>query len=308
MANPSSMNMNQDYYWNPETAQQNMEYYPVPNYPPPNYNQSSSYDQSSYSYNASHVSEVDAMYRSVPPSTYHTSSSNIQNVSYQNQVDQQCNIYQHNNMNFPQQPVNYNVDWSTNARSTYNENQVCNNEWPSNSSTNWSVYQNTPNTSWYDPNKTYNGNDSEKQYVRQQYESQQQKVKPEWKYDAKESSPNYTSSKNRSRSPSSSGRSEKLYRSRYEDHRDKYHKYDKERSRSREYKYKSKDSEKRSSYRKRDSSQTRTSRSETPHTSSKCRKRSRSQESYASRDVSQISNSVKRKCPTERELLLEKYR
>ncbi|EFN85596.1 ribonuclease 3 [Harpegnathos saltator] len=318
MANPPSMNMNQEYYWNSETTQQNMEYYPTPSYPPPNYNQPSNYD-SFYSYNATpNMSEIDSttsVYRSAPPPVYHSGPGNIHNVPYQNQMNQQCNLYQ-NNTNFPQQPVNenYNADWNTNtntntnARGTYNvynENQAYN-EWPSNNSTtNWTTYQNT-STSWYDPNKAYN---NEKYYPRRQYEPQQQTKKPEWKYDYKESLPNlpnYTNGRNRSRSPSSSGRSEKSYRSRCEDYKEKY-KYDIERSSSREYKYKSRDFERRSSYKRHESHQIRSSHSET-YASSKCRKRSRSQESHVSKDETQTSNSTKRKCPTERELLLEKYR
>lgn len=308
MANPSSMNTGQGYYWNSEATQQNMGYYPVPNYPPPNYppNPSTNYN-SSCPYNASPqisgVNPTNSMYHSMPPSTYHDDSSNVHNVTYPNQVNQQYDLY-HKRTDFSQQAINenYNVDWSTSTRGTYNEDQT-HNEWSfNNPTTNWTTYQST-STSWYDANKTCDNN---QQYVRRQYEPQQQTKKPEWKYDSREPPPtNCTSSKNRSKSPSSSGRLEKSYRSRYEDHRDKYHQYDKRKSSSREYRHESRDFERRS-YKRHDSHST--SRSETPYSNSKYKKRSRSQESHTSRDAAQTGSSAKRKCPTERELLLEKYR
>lgn len=306
MANPSSTNTGQEYYWNSEAAQQNIEYFPVPNYPPPNYIQPVDYN-SSCPYNASDVSGFDptnSIYRTVPPPTYHCGSGGGHNISYQNQMNEQCDSY--NSVDFSQQSASnsYNMNWSTNPTDTYNENQTCNNWSTDNPTTNWVTYQDTP-ISWYDVNKTC---DDEQRYTRRQYEHQPQTKKSKYKYDNKESLPNYTNNRNRFRSPSSSDRLEKSYRPQYEDHRDKYHKYDKERSNLRESKYKSKDFERRSSYKKHDSHETRSTRSKTPHTGSKYRKRSRSQESHASRDATQTGNLSKRKCLTERELLLEKYR
>ncbi|XP_014481243.1 PREDICTED: ribonuclease 3 [Dinoponera quadriceps] len=305
MANPSSMNTGEGYYWNSEATQQNMGYFPVPNYPPPNYNPPSNYGSSCpYNVPPPNVPEANpsnSMYHLAPPPVYHNNSSNIHNISYQSQVNQQCSMYP-KGPNLPQQSVggNYSMNWNTSTRSVYNESQTCN-EWSFNNSTaNWTTYQSTP-TSWYGANKTCANNQL---YVRQQYEPQQGMKKSEWKYDSKEHLSGSTSSKRRSRSPSSSGRSEKSYRSRHEDHKDKYQ-YDKRRSSSKEYKYEGRDFERRSSYKRHDSH---ASRSEAPYTSSKYRKRSRSQESQSGNRESYASNSTKRKCPTERELLLEKYR
>ncbi|XP_032666189.1 ribonuclease 3 [Odontomachus brunneus] len=311
MADPSAYS-GQEYYWNSEATHQNMEYFPVPNYPPPNYNQPANYN-SSYFYNAppnvSGFDPMNSMYRTVPPPAYRYDSGDVHNISYQNQVHQQCDPY-HNNTHFSQQPVNrnYNVNWNTNDTSTYNENQACN-DWPTNNPvTNWSTYQNT-SRSWYDANKMC---DNEQLYdTKRYYKSESPIKKSEWKYEVKEPLPSYTNNRNRSRSPSSSGRSEKSYRSRYDDHRDKYYKYDKERSSLRESKYKIKDFDRRSSYKIHDrgkSHETTSSHSKVSYSSSKYRKRSRSQESHVKRDATQSDNPSKRKCPTERELILEKYR
>lgn len=309
MANPSSMSTGQEYYWNSEATQQNMDYYPVPNYLPSNYppNPPSNYN-SSCPYNVPpHVSEVNttnSIYHPVPPPMYHDGSNTVHNVPYQNQVNQQYDIYQ-KRADFPQQTMDsgYNMDWNTNT-STYNEEQACN-EWSFNNPTaNWTTYQST-STSWYDPNKTCDNN---QQYISQQYEPQQPVKEPEWKYDSRKPPANCTNSRNRSKSPSSSGRLEKSHRytsTQYEKHRDKRRQYDKRKSSSKDYRHESRKFERRSSYKRHDS---RASRSETPYTGSKYRKRSRSQESHASRDTAQTGSSAKRKCPTERELLLEKYR
>lgn len=235
----------------------------------------------------------------VPP-TYPDGATNIHsNIPYQNQTDPQYNNqYYDKTETSAQQFVSENyANWDRSYRDVYNNS--AGNEWHSNNSiTNWTTYQNV-STSSYDTSKTYN--DNERQCSTQRYEPSQRIIEPEWKYDNRETLPNRTVSKQRSRSPED--RSEKVYRSRYDDHRDRY-RHNKEMSNLRESTYDSRFSEKRSSYKRHESY---TSRSEGSYTRSRSRKRSRSRESRSTRDAMPI-NAKRPKGPTERQLLLEKYR
>jgi len=317
MENSSSINAGQEYYWN---VQQNVEYYPVPsvpNFPPPNYNQSSNYN-SLYSYNVPppdvpNVKPTNSMYYSETP-VYHGETANVQNnIPCQNQVDSQ-NSYQYYsrtdlaqqslNTDLTQQSVSMDLAQQSVSKNYNSWNSIVeyynntNNEWQSNSFTNWELYQNEP-ISKYETSKTY----SDKLCSTKSYESLQGAKGSESRYN-KESS--HTSSRKRSRSPDS--RSGKRSSSRYRDHRydsnenRRHYKY-RERSRSKEYLYDSRDSERRS-YKRHKSYKYH---SEKSYASSRSRKRSRSQESRSIRDITPINNA-KQKGPTERELLLEKYR
>lgn len=301
MANPS-MNTGQTYYWN----QEHMKYYPVPpvpNFPPPNYNQSPNYN---FSYNVpppnvSNVKSTNSMYQ-LPP-MYHDGATNFHNnVPYQNQTDPQYNNQYYDKTESAQQYVSENyANWDRNSRDMYNNS--AGNEWHSNdSTTNWianASYQNT-STSGYDTSKTYN--DNERLCSTQKYEPSQRIKEPEWKYNNRETLPNRSISKHRFRSPES--RSEKVYRSRYDDHRDRYRQHSKGMSNLRESTYDSGYFERRSSYKRHESY---TSRSEGSYTRNRSRKRSKSRESRSTRDTTPI-NAKRTKGPTERELLLEKYR
>lgn len=315
MANNPLTNTNQTYYWNSEPAQQNMEYYPVPsNFPQPSYNQSTSYN-SSYPYNVpppnmSNVNMTNSVYHPASSPMCHGGPVNTNHniIPYQNQMDMQCNQY-YNGTDYVQ-PVseNYNTNWNTNYRGTYCNNAT--NEWHSNNtSTNWMSYQDT-SASWYNTNRTC---DSEKTHSTQRYEPSQRTKELGWKYDSKEITSNCTTSRNRSRSPKGRSRSpenrsrmERAYRPRYEVHRDRCRRYSKDRTNVKEYRHDNGDSERRSWYKRQESY---ASGSEKSYISNKIRKRPRSQESHSTSSSTPNSNaSTKRKCLTERELLLEKYR
>lgn len=298
MANPS-MNTGQTYYW----TQEHMKYYPVPsvpNFPPPNYNQPQNYN---FSYNVpppntSNIKSTNSMYQFAPP-TYHDGATNFyNNVPHQNETDLQYNNQYYDKTEYAQQFISENyTNWDRSSRDMYNNS--ADSEWYSNNSTtNWPMYQDT-STSCYDTIKTYN--DNERLCSRQRYEVSQGIKEPEWKYTNRETLSNHTSSKQRSRSPE--GRSEKVYRSRYNDRRDKYQ-YNKGISNLRESTYDSGYFERRSSYKRNESY---TSRSEGSYTRSRSRKRSKSRESRSTRDTTPISTK-RTKGLTERELLLEKYR
>ncbi|KMQ94989.1 ribonuclease 3-like protein [Lasius niger] len=305
MANPP-MNAGQTYYWSQEHMKYQYPVPPVPNFPPPNYNQPSNYN---FSYNipppnVSNVKSTNSMYQQFVPPTYHDGAASFHNnVPYQNQMDPQCsNQYYDRTEQSAQQSVNENyANWDRSSRDTYNNS--AGNEWHSNNSTtNWATYSNT-STSWYNTSNTYN--DNERLCSTQRYEPSQRIKESEWKYDNRETLPNRTVSKQRSRSPE--GRSEKAYRShtRYDDHRDKYRQHNKGVSNLRESSYDSGYLDRRSSYKRHESY---TSRSEGSYTRSRSRKRSKSRESRSTRDPTPIGNVKRTKGPTERELLLEKYR
>ncbi|XP_072753153.1 ribonuclease 3 [Anoplolepis gracilipes] len=301
MANPP-MNTGQAYYWN----QEHMKYYPVPpvpNFPPPNYNQPPNYN---FSYNVpppnvSNVKSTNSMYQ-LAPSTYDGATNYHNNISYQNQTDPQYNNQYHDKTESAQQFVSENyTNWDRSSRDVYNNsasNEWYSNNFTNNSTTNWTTYQST-STSCYDTSKTYD--DNERVCSTERYESSQRIKEPEWKYDNRDTLPNRAISKQRSRSPES--RSEKVYRSRYDDHRDKYRQHNKKISSVRES-YDSGYFEKKSSYKRHESY---TSRSEESYTRSRSRKRSKSQESRSTRDTTP-NNAKRTKSLTERELLLEKYR
>ncbi|XP_070158959.1 ribonuclease 3 isoform X2 [Polyergus mexicanus] len=304
MANPS-MNTGQTYYW----SQEHMKYYPVspvPNFPPPNYNQPPNYN---FSYNVppsnvSNVKSTNSMYQIVPP-MHHDGATNFQNnVPYQNQTDPQYNNQYYDKTESAQQYASENyANWDRNSIDRDIYNSSAGNEWHSNNSTtNWTTntsYQNT-SISCYDTSKTYN--DNERLCSTQKYEPSQRIKEPEWKYNNRETLPNHSNSRQRSRSPE--GRSEKIYRSRYDDHRDRYRQHSKGMSNLRKSTYDSGHFERRSSYKRHESY---TSRSEGSYTRNRSRKRSKSRESRLTRDITPI-NAKRTKGPTERELLLEKYR
>lgn len=278
---------------------------PVPNFPPPNYNQPPNYN---FSYNVpppnvSNVKSSNSMYQQFAAPTYQDGATNFHNnVPYQNQMDPQCsNQYYDKTEQSSQQSFNENyANWDRSSRDMYNNS--ASNEWHSNNSTTSWTYSNT-STSWYDTNKTYNDND--RQCSTQKYESSQRIKESEWKYENRESLPNRPVNKQRSRSPE--GRSEKVYRShtRYDDHRDRYRQHNKGISNTRESSYDSGYLERRSSYKRHESH---SSRSEGSYVRNRSRKRSKSRESRSTRDTTPISNAKRAKGPTERELLLEKYR
>ncbi|XP_029166737.1 ribonuclease 3 isoform X2 [Nylanderia fulva] len=306
MANPS-MNSGQTYYW----AQEQMKYQqyppvpPVPNFSPPNYNQPVNFSYNVPPPNVSNVKSTNSMYQQSAPPTYHDGTASFHNnIPYQNQMDLQCSNQYYDRTEQPaqqpaQQPFNENyANWDRSSRDMYNNSTS--NEWHSNNSTTkWPTYSNA-STSWYDTSKTYN--DNERLNSTQRYESSQRLKESEWKYN-RETVPTRTVSKQRSRSPE--GRSEKVYRShtRYDGHRDRYR--NKGISSSRESSYESGYSERRSSYKRHESY---SSRSEGSYVKSRSRKRSKSRESRTTRDITPVSNAKRSKGPTERELLLEKYR
>lgn len=336
MTDPSLINTEQSYCWNTEVTQQDSKYYPIPqvsNFPdytqPPNYN-------TSYSYNVPHsnvsnippsnVSNIPLNMSNIPPptvsnihppnisnispninptnsmyfasTTYHNEATNFSsNISYQNQMDPQCNDqYYSRTDSVHKQYMNENyTNWNVKSDNAYNDNTG--NEWHSNNSSASWTYQNTP-TSWYDANvTTYN---KERLCPTQMYETPQRIEGLKWKYDNREV-PKQTVSRQRSRSPQS--KQEKLYRSQYEDHRDRY-RHNREMSNSRDSIYdkhfERSPSKKHGSY---------VSRSEGSHVNNKSsRKRSKSREPHSTRDTTPTNNSKRTKGPTEREILLEKYR
>ncbi|RLU22040.1 hypothetical protein DMN91_006419 [Ooceraea biroi] len=316
MTDPSPINAGQSYYWNNDAAPQNMEYYPMPpepSFPPPNYNQPPSYAPSCpYDVPPPHISDAkpaDSVYH-FASSTYQDSpASSHSDTSYQNEryflpkpnIFPQGNQY-YDGMDFTQSASKpYNANWNRNSREEYHNNV---NEWQTNNaSTSWTSYQTTSN-SWYDANATYS---NERPYSpMQRYESSQKPKETEWKCNNRESLADHTEivqrvSRQRSRSPSRSGES---YKSRYDDHRDRYRQHSRERSSLKEYMHNSGHHDRRSLNKKHGSY---TSRSQESYVSNR-RKRSRSQDSRLTRDTTTPPSSTKRKSPTERELLLEKYR
>lgn len=315
MANPSYTNTNQTYYWNSEPVQQNTEYYQAPSsFSQSNYNQSTSYNSScSYNVPPPNISNFNmtnsVSHHPAPSPMCHSGSVNTNhNVPYQSQMDIQCNQY-YNGTDFVQ-PANgnYNTSWNTNFRGTYCNN--VNSEWQSNNSTNWTAYQDT-SVSWYNTNRTC---ENEKMRSTQKYEPSQRTKELGWKYNSNEITPGCTTNRNRSRSPESRSRSpenrsrmERAYRSRYEAHRDRCRQYSKDRANVKEYRHESGDSERRSWYKRQENSVSGSER-EKSYVSNKNKKRSRSQESSHSTRDSTPNAPAKRKYPTERELLLEKYR
>nr|KAF7412907.1 hypothetical protein H0235_012758 [Vespula pensylvanica] len=315
MANLSS-NTGQQYFWNSGITQmQNVGYYSMPpsNFSPPNFNQPppsfppTNFNQPPPSYNM----PVTAMPEDKPTNqfmSFHSASSTYQDNttatytddSYSNQATTQCNKNNYYPSSFSQSEnfstENFNSNW--NSRNIYPDN--FNNEWNTNSSSNWSTIQNNATTSWSEVDRSQ----KESQMV---LESSQKNKISEWRYNNIESSRNHTSSRKRSKTPENRSRSSRSpRRSRYEDQRDKY-KYKRDRSSSRDHSHDNGDSKRRCSYKRYGS---RVSSSERSYVSSRNRRRSRSLEYRSSKTVSPNSSSsmLKSKCPTERELLLEKYR
>lgn len=300
MANPPN-NVTQGYYWNTNEVPQNMEYYPappVPNFPPPNYNEPPSYTPScSYNVPPPTVQDIKPIIpiHHFPSSTYQGEVGDLHASSYQNQMmpeGNQCYVQ----TDFAQ-PTNatYNAPWSE-SREDYHYDTG--NKWQANNtSVDWTTYHQAPSNSWYDVNKTY---DNEKIYSMENYEPSQKTEETEWKYNNRKNvqynDTDDTISKQKSRSPSS--RSGKSYKSRYDDdHQDRCRRYV-------ESLYDNDNHDKRSSYKRYGVN---LSRSEESYLRIRSKKRSRSQDSHSIRDATP-SSSVKRKGPSERELLLEKYR
>ncbi|XP_076232216.1 ribonuclease 3 drosha [Calliopsis andreniformis] len=296
-------NIGQPYFWSSGVSQpQNVGYYnvPPPNYPPPNFRQ----PPPSYNMSVSNLPENKAS-NFVPP--YHSMQTCYQNdipssysdVSCQNQTEMQCS-----NQNFGltgySQPVteNFNANWD--GRNIYQTDVST--EWNSSSySTDWD--KSNSKDSWYESNKAQ---EDEKKSVCEKYNDASKSRRSEWRYKDKESSSSHTVSRKRSRSPESRSRSNRSpHRSRYDSHRDRYSKHHRNRSSSRERSHTESSSGRRSSHRRTNSYGSHSQRSYTGYRS---RKRSRSQESYSSRATSPSNSSSNKRDPTERELLLEKYR
>lgn len=314
MANDSS-NSGQQYFWDSgETQMENVGYYsmppsnfpppdfnqPPPNFPPPDFNQPPpSYDVPVTTMPEDKPTNQFMSFHNAPPTYQDNTATKYTDDSYSNQETTECNknYYQSSfsqSENFSTE--NFNSSW--NSRNIYSDN--FNSEWNTNSSSNWSNMQNNTNTSWSEINISQ----KESQIV---FESSQKIKITEWRYSTLESFRSYTSSRKRSKTPENRFRSSRSpRRSRYEDQRDKY-KYKRERSSSRDYFYDSGDFKRRCSYRRYGSH---VSSSERSYVSSRSRRRSRSSEYRSFKMISPNSSSsiFKLKCPTERELLLEKYR
>lgn len=312
MANPQQ-NIGQPYFWNSGIPQtQNVGYYSISssNFLPPNFNQPppnflpSNFNQPPPSYNMStptmsedKTSNQFMQFHNIPSTYQDNTTASYSDDSYSNQTTVQCNKNYYAS-SFPQPenfPVeNFNSNW--NSGNVYSDN--FNNEWNTNSMSSWSTIQNNAATSWSEVNRSHKESEMA-------LENLQKSKSSDWRYNSTESSRSHISNKKRSRSPESGSRSSRSpRRSRYDDQRDKY-KYKRDRSNSKDYLYESGDSKRKCSYRRHSSHQT----SERSHTSTKSRKRSRSPEYRTMKTASPNSSSVvKSKCPTERELLLEKYR
>ncbi|XP_012145927.1 ribonuclease 3 drosha [Megachile rotundata] len=301
MANPP--NIGQSYFWSSGVPQpQNMGYYsvPPPNFPPPDFRQ----PPPSYNMPVSNLPENKTgnfiqSYRSMTPCYQNEVPNSYHDVSYQSQTEMQCNNQNYGVSNYCQSlTMNFNSNWDD--RNTYHNSG--NTEWASSSySSDWDKSQNNE-TSWYESNKMQE--DDRKPSYRKYNESPRDR-RLELRYKDKESFTSHSTRK-RSKSPDNRSRSSRSpYRSRYDSQRDKYPKYLKSRSSSKDHSYNGEDSERRSSSRRNNSY---TSRSQRSHTSYRSRKRSRSQESYSSRTNSPNNNLPAKRDPTERELLLEKYR
>ncbi|KAL6266209.1 hypothetical protein P5V15_003070 [Pogonomyrmex californicus] len=348
MGDPLSMNTGQTYCWNTKVAEQDVKYYSGPqmsNFP--NYNQPLNYN-SSYSYNIPppnalppnlspanvpspnipsirsfnvsnipppnipppnipppnipppnlsnilpDVNSTDSMYH-FAPTTYHNEAANFcNNIPYQNQINPQCGQYYDRINSGHEQSISKNyTNWDM-PENIYNSNSA--NKWhANNSSANWTVHQST-SASWYGTNATTY--DKDKSCSTQMYKLLQRTEESKWKCDNRETMNKHTINRQRSRSPY--GKSEKIYRSQYDNRRDRYRRSNREISNSRDSAYDSRYFEKSSSKKR-----SYTSRSEESYIS---RKRSNSRESHLTRDTSP-ANSKRTKGPTEREILLEKYR
>ncbi|CAK9812701.1 Ribonuclease 3 [Anthophora quadrimaculata] len=306
MANPPP-NVGQSYFWGSGAPQpQNMGYYsvPPPNFPPPNFRQ----PPPSYNVPVSTLPEnkaenfVPPPYHSMPTCYQNEVSNSYHDVSYQNQTELQCNNQNYGLSNYSQPMTsNFNSNWDD--RSAYHNNS--NAEWNSNNySSDWNKSQGSK-SSWYESNKVQ---EDDRKSMYKKYNDSPKSRRSEWRYRDKESSNSHTISRKRSRSPESRSResrsSRSPYRSRYDSQKERYSKYHKNRSTSRERVHSEEDSERRS-YKRNNSY---VSRSQRSYTSCRSRKRSRSQESYSSRTNSPSNNPSNKRDPTERELLLEKYR
>jgi len=243
----------------------------------------------------SDVNTTNSMYHFASTS-YHNDTNFSNNNPYQNQMDPQCSDQYYSNMESAQYMGENNANWNVKTENVYDDN--AGNEWYSNnSSTSWTSYTPAP---WYDTSVMYENKKS--LYSTQVYESSQKMdFQCNYNNDNKEMQSKHAVSSQSSQNPHS--KQEKMYRSQYEDHRDRYRQHSREVSSSRDSTYDNRQFER--SLSKRYGSYT--SRSEESYVSNKYRKRSISQESN-SRDTILTNNSKRTKGPTEREILLEKYR
>lgn len=247
------------------------------------------------------VNSTNSMYH-FASSTYHNEVTNFSNnIPYQNQMDAQCSDQYYGRMNSVHKPYmseNY-AQWNMKSKNIYNDST--DNEWHSNRpSSSWTTYQNTSDP-WYETSVTTY--DKERSCSTQMYEASQgmEERGDKWKYDDREMLSKHAV--RRQGSKSSHSKSEKVYKSQFEDHRDRYRSHSRETSSSRNSTYDSRHYER--SSKKHGSF---TSYSEGSHVSSRSRKRSKSRESHSTKEATPTNNSKRTKGPTEREILLEKYR
>ncbi|XP_017877532.1 ribonuclease 3 isoform X2 [Ceratina calcarata] len=307
-------NMGQPYFWGSAVSQpQNMKYYPVPqqnlpppNFPPPNYRQpppsynmpvSNLYENRPGNFAPPYNNTMGTYYQNEVQNTYY-------DAPYQDQTDVQYDNQNYGLCNYSQSVTgNYNSTWDDGP--TYQNNG--NTEWSTNTYTSdW--YKSQENrASWYETNKTQE-DDTKAGYKR--YNDPPRNRRFESRSRDREPSISSSRSSNRRRSRSRERSREKRssrspYRSRHESQRDSYSKHSRNRSTSRERLHGETDSERRSLYRR----SSHTARSPRSFTNCRNARRSRSLDrpSYKSRTASPNRNSSK-KDPTERELLLEKYR
>lgn len=304
--------MEQRYFWNSEGAQQDAKYYPISqvsnitsHVQPPNYN-------TSYSYNVSpNVSNVppdvnsgNSMYQ-FASTAYHSEANLPNNVTYQNGLNQMNPQY--GNQYYDRMDSAYKehtgenyANWYTKSENVYNNNAP--NEWDSNNpSTSWTTYPSAP---WFTYDRNVTTYDKERSQQTEMYESQGTR-ESKWKYDDSEIF-KHAASRQRSRSPYD--KQEKAYRSQYEDYKDRHHQHNREASKSRDSSCDNKHFERSSSSSSSKKHGSYTSRSEGSYVNNRSRKRSKSREPHSSRDTTPTNNSKRTKGPTEREILLEKYR
>ncbi|KAL0104972.1 hypothetical protein PUN28_016542 [Cardiocondyla obscurior] len=341
MTDPSFMNTENTYCWNGEVAQQNQEYYPIPQVSnfsdyaqPSNYNSSYSYNVPSCDVpsippaNASTVSPVNipsissSNVSSVPPPNVSINPPNVSSTNSAYDFTSTINTYYNEMMNFSsnmpyQNQTNpqyndqyYDRTYSAQSKPYTSENYAnwntkSNNVYNDNDSNEWNSNNYSANWTTYQNTSTswYDTNSAtyDKERCATQTYDTALQRMEEPKYDNREVTSTRAVSRQRSRSPYSE--QEKTYRSQYDDHRDRHHQHSRETSNSRDSTYNNRHFE-RSSYKKHGSHSFRSE----GYTSYRNRKRSRSRETYSSRDPTPTNNPKRIKGLTEREILLEKYR
>ena len=272
---------------------------PPPNFPPPNFRQPPpSYNMPVPALPQNKPANFVAPYHSMQTCYRNELPNSYPKDPYQSQMKMPCDNQNYGVSGYSQ-PVTENFNSNWNDRSAYQSSSST--EWNSNaSSSDWNKSQSK--SSWYEPNKVQ---ENGRKPAYEKYNDAKSK-RSESRYRDRESSSGHSFGRKRSRSPESRSRSSRSpHRPRYDSQRDRYSKYSKNRSSSKERSHTEDSSERRSSYRRNSSY---VSRSQRSYASCRSRKRSRSQESYSSRATSPSNSSSNKKDPTERELLLEKYR